>query len=263
MADGDHCRSIMFYQDPGIDNRRMVPATHFEQRGDAFVPFFQDDNHNEGLEQEERLMEPIDVNEEPFLPVWPVLSVESMEEPPDFLLYDYDDTDDSDDKSSDFEESDLSDDSDLEVNNDEDEEAGDESEIKQNSAEVGDESIPGISQKRDCKKDGQLGERSNGAFGHDDDGNLEDVQSQPRASAHVVEHSFKDGDKWAECREHEVKRNSGAEQDIQKNLLSQALKRRTGGDCEEKEEEDEEEEGGCRYNGNDHDCILENLGETS
>lgn len=237
MADGDHCRSIMFYQDPGIDNRRMVPATHFEQRGDAFVPFFQDDNHNEGLEQEERLMEPIDVNEEPFLPVWPVLSVESMEEPPDFLLYDYDDTDDSDDKSSDFEESDLSDDSDLEVNNDEDEEAGDEREIKQNSAEVGDESIPGISQKRDCKKDGQLGEKSNGAFGHDDDGNLEDV--------------------------HEVKKNSGAEQDIQKNLLSQALKRRTGEDCEEKEEEDEEEEGGCRYNGNDHDCILENLGETS
>lgn len=102
MADGDHCRSIMFYEDPGIDNRRMVPATHFEQRGDAFVPFFQDDNHNEGLEQEEMPMEPIDVNEEPFLPVWPVLPIESMEEPPDFLLCDYDDTDDSDDKSSDL-----------------------------------------------------------------------------------------------------------------------------------------------------------------
>lgn len=28
MADGDHCRSIMFYGEPGIDNRRMVPHTY-------------------------------------------------------------------------------------------------------------------------------------------------------------------------------------------------------------------------------------------
>lgn len=250
MADGDHCRSIMFYEDPGIDNRRMVPATHFEQRGDAFVPFFQDDNHN----GEERSMEPTDVNEDPYLPAWPVLPVESMDEPPEFLLYDFDDTDDSDDKSSDFEESNLSDDSDLEDNNDADEEAGDEGEIKQNSAEVGDQSIPGISQKRDREKDGQLGGKS-----HDDDSNLEDVQSQATAGAHVVEHSFKDGEKWAECREYKVKKKSDAERDIQKNLLCQELERRNGEDCEEKEEEKR----GCRYNGHDHDCILENPGETS
>lgn len=256
MADGDHCRSIALRRDPGIGNRRLVPAAHFEQRGNAFVPFFQDDNHNEGLEQAERSMEPSDVNEEPHLPAWPVVPVESMEEPPDFLLYDFDDTDDSEVKSSDFEEYDLSDSSDLEVNGDEDEEAAVEKEVEQNSAVEGDESIPGISQKRDCEKDKQLGEKSKGPYSHDDDRNLEDVQSQHTASAHVVEHNFKYREKW----EHEDKRNSGAEQDIKKKLLSQGLKRRTGEDCKE---EGEEEEGGCRDNSHDHDCILENVGETA
>lgn len=124
MADGDHCRSIMFYGEPGIDNRRMVHAAHFEQRGDAFVPFFQDDNHNEE-EEAESPTELIAENEEPYLPLCPVLPVEHMDEPEDFLLYDFDDSDDSDDKSSDFEEYDSSD--------DKDNEAGKESEIKQNS----------------------------------------------------------------------------------------------------------------------------------
>lgn len=146
MADGDHCRSIMFYSETGIDNRRLVPAAHLEQRGDAFVPFFQDDIHNEEEEAESAIDSNAE-NEEPYLLPWPVLPVEHMDEPEDFLLYDFDDTDDSDDKSSDFEEYDSSDDSDLEVNNDEGNEAGEESKIKQNSFEVGEGSILGVSQK--------------------------------------------------------------------------------------------------------------------
>lgn len=256
MADGDHCRSIMFYGEPGIDNRRMVPAAHFEQRGDAFVPFFQDDNHNEVEEEEaETPMEPIGVNEEPYLPPWPVLPTEHMDEPEDFLLYDFDDTEDSDDKSSEFEEYDSSDDSDLEVNDDEDKETGKESEIKQNSFEVADESILEISQKRDLEQDGQLGGESNWAFGHDDDGILEDTQSQPSASVHVAEHRFKDTEKMAEYREAEVQRNSGSEQDPRKNLPTQGFKRRT----EENYEEEDDEEEGCRYNGRAHDCTVGNV----
>lgn len=223
MADGDHCRSIMFYGDPGIDNRQMVPAAHFEQRGDAFVPFFQDDNQNEVEEQAESPTEPIALNEEPYLPPWPVHPVEHMDEPEDFLLYDFDDTDNSDDVSSDFEEYGSSDDSDLEVNNDEDQEAGEESEIKQNSFEVGDESILGISPKKDLEQDGQLGGKSNWGFGHDDDqGNLT-IQSQPTASVHVAEHRFKDTEKMAEYGEVEVQRHSGSEQDTQKNQPTQGF----------------------------------------
>lgn len=249
MADGDHCRSIMFYGDPGIDNHRMVPAAHFEQRGDAFVPFFQDDNHNEAEEQAESPTEPIAVNEEPYLPPWPVLPAEHMDEPEEFLLYDFDDTDNSDDISSGFEEDDSSDDSDLEVNNDEDKEAGEESELKQNSFDVGDESILGISQKRDLEQDGQLGGRSNWGFGHDDNpGNL-DFQSQATASVHGVECRFKE----AEYGTVEGQRNSGSEQDTQKTLPAQGFKRAT----EEEEKGDEEED--CRYNRHAQDCILENL----
>lgn len=252
MADGDHCRSIVFYEDPGIDNRRMVPAAHFEQRGDAFVPFFQDDNLNDLLEEAERPTEPHIENEELYLPSWPILPEEPTEEQPEFLLYDFDDTDDdSEDKSSDSEEYELSDDFDLEPNNDGDETAGGERENKQNSTEKGDESILGLSQKRRWERDGQLGEKSNGAFSHNDESNLEDFQRQPP----VVEHSFKDREKWVDCREPEVK-NSTADEDIQKNLFSLEFKKRTGEDCEEKDETDD---GGRRYNSHDHDRILENL----
>lgn len=251
MADGDHCRSIMFYGDPGIDNRRMVPAAHFEQRGDAFVPFFQDDNHNEVEEQAESPTGPIAVNEEPYLPPWPVLPVEHMDEPEDFLLYDFDDTDNSNDISSDFEGYDSSDDSDLEANNDEDKEAGKESEIRENSFEVGDESILGITQRRELQQDGQLGGKSNWGFGYDNDAGNLDIQIQPTASVHVVEYHFQDTEKMAEYREVEVQRNSGSEQDTQRNLSTQGFKRT------DKEEGDEEE--GCRYNGHAHDCILENV----
>lgn len=223
MADGDHCRSIMFYGDPGIDNRRIVPAAHFEQRGDAFVPFFQDDNQNEVEVEAQSSMEPSPVNQEPRLPPWPVAPVEDMEEPDDFLLYDFDDTDDSSDKSSDFEEDDSSDEFDQEVNGGEPEVAGEKSKIKTTSIVVGDEAILEISQKRNLEQDGRVGVKTSWRFSYDNAATLEDIDSQPSTSVHVVEKSLKD----LEYKEVEVGRNSGSEQDNPKNHYTQRVKKRT------------------------------------
>lgn len=268
MADGDHCRSIMYYEDPAISNRRMVPATHYEQRGDAFVPrgilpYFQDNNRNEELNQAERPMEQIVEDEEPYRPAWPVLPLEPLEEPQDFLLYDFDDTEDSDERNSDMEDSDF-DESYLEVNDDEDKEVCDDKEADQNSVEGEDKSIPGISKKRDGENDGEEGKRSIGGFCHDDDSSLDSFLNQPTASVQVVERDiFKDREKWADCTESEVNRNPGAEEDIEKNPLPQGSEKRARGEpegeAEEAEEKEEEEEKGSRYFGHDHDCILENF----
>lgn len=66
------------------------------------------------------------------------------------------------------------------------------------------------------KQDGQLGGKTNWGFSQDDDGDLEDTQSQPTASVHAVEHCFNNTQKIAEYREVEVQRICSSEQAPQK-----------------------------------------------
>lgn len=186
MADGDHCHSILINGDHIIFNRPMFLSIYYEQRGDVFVPgglllSFWDNHWREEPNQAERPvppLQPIAVNDEPHPPALPVVPLENSEEPEEFLLYDYYDTEYSDTEDSDTE------DSDLEVGHDENKKGGDEKDqTDQNSVkeEEVDKSHGGGSKKRAREDDEEEEGRSAQHFCRECDCVLE--KNQPTAAA--------------------------------------------------------------------------------
>lgn len=104
MADGDHCHSIVIDGDHIIFNRPMYLSVYYEQHEDALVPgglvlAFWDNPRREEPNQPGRPVSPlqqISANDEPLPSAGAAVVLPQNEEPEDFLLYDYYDTEYSD-----------------------------------------------------------------------------------------------------------------------------------------------------------------------
>lgn len=182
MADGDHCHSIVIDGDRIIFNRPMYLSVYYEQHEDDFVPgglvlTFWDNHRREEPNQPERPMSPLQqiaANEESL----PVLLAPS-EEPEDFLLYDYYDTEYSDTEDYDTGDSDR-DEFDPGI-------GGSESGDKQGSAEEEqDQHRDGGSRKRAREDDEEEEEcRSSQRFRPDCDSVLGNIQTEAAAFPHT------------------------------------------------------------------------------
>lgn len=190
MGDGDYCRSVTFKGDRLIFDTRLFPSIRGAQRGDGFVrsktkPLVQGANKQEMPNQAEGPASPLEnivVNEDLYPPAWPGgrgTSLKRLEEPEDFLLYDYD-TEDSDTGSSDMEDADFVG-SDLSASVDKNKEEGNEKITNQMFAvERKKQFLPRAAEKGPEKED-EDDEKSTRHFYHDTDFTLENFERQPPA----------------------------------------------------------------------------------
>lgn len=190
MADGDHCHSIVIDGDRIVFNRPMYLSVYYEQHEGDFVPgglvlTFWDNQRREEPNQPERPMSPLQqiaANEEPLPPAQPAVPLAPSEEPEDFLLYDYYDTEYSDTEDYDTGDSDQ-DEFDPGI-------GGSESGNKQRSAEEEqDQHRDGGSRKRAREDDEEEEEeeerRSSQRFRPDCDSVLGNFQTEAAAFPHT------------------------------------------------------------------------------
>lgn len=187
MADGDHCNSIVIDGDHIIFNRPMYLSVYYEQHEDALVPgglvlTFWDNPRREEPNQPGRPVSPsqqVAANDEPLPSAQPAVVLPHLEEPEDFLLYDYYDTEYSD--MEDYESGDSDQDEfDLGI-------GGSESSDKQHSVdEEHDQHCNGGSSKRAREDDEEEEEsRSRQRFRSDCDLALGNIQTDATAFPHV------------------------------------------------------------------------------
>lgn len=104
MADGDHCHSIVIDGDHIIFNRPMYLSVYYEQHEDALVPgglvlaFWDNPRHEEPNQPASPVspLQQISASDELLPSAHPPVILAHSEEPEDFLLYDYYDTEYSD-----------------------------------------------------------------------------------------------------------------------------------------------------------------------
>lgn len=232
MADGDHCHSVVIDGDHIIFNRPMYLSVYYEQHEDALVTgglvlTFWENPRREESNQPGGPVSPsqqISANDEPLPSAQPAVVLAHSEEPEDFLLYDYydteySDTEDYDSGDSDQEEFDLG----L---------GGSESSDKLHSVDEEQEQHWNSGSRKRAREDDEEEEerRSRQNFCPDSDSALRNIQTEATAFPHAG--ALPRGEEIRgidiEAKVHIDPGGEGQEDNVEKLLLKGFIKRGSG-----------------------------------